>query len=602
MNIEMDSNRLMASLVMLAALMIGAASAAAVAEDSGVNEAAAKRPNVLLILADDTGYTDLGSFAERLTGTPVNEQYYETPNLDRLAKEGTAFSQAYACPLCSPTRASILTGRYAGKIGFTTATPGSVQTFYNQGESPPPGYLAQDSIYWGDDIAEQQALWNGLSLQALPSGQPTDQGRDATTLAEALNEHGYRSAFIGKWHLGGHGSKGYEPHDSGFEEIAYFDAGGSVYFNWRRNWDNHELVHPNMPQKKLYKGTSGMETGEEYLTDDLTKQATHFIRSHMKAKTEQPFFLYFCHFALHGPIQAKKEDIAYYEKKKTKGWNNHTNATYAGMVKSLDESVGSLVDVLEETDQLRNTLIVFMSDNGGVSWPMNQRTRADESRATWNAPLKGGKAMLFEGGIRVPLFFYWKGKIEGGQWVDRPVDCNDIFPTILEMAGVDVKPYEQPAKGPAIDGQSLVGLIKDSGGEQASYNRDTFFWHYPFNVIVHNPVDGMPLTPHSAIRKGSHKLIYDWSGRLWLYNIDEDISETQNLAGSRPKLTRALFAELNEWLNENVADRYLPTLHPGYNPAEDRRPYPFIDYRLLLLGDDFKIKPKSKYSVNNLHN
>ncbi|MDA0347189.1 MAG: sulfatase [Verrucomicrobia bacterium] len=562
---------------------------------------AAKKPNILLILADDTGYTDLGAFAERITGTPTHQQLYETPNLDKLVGEGTAFQQAYACPLCSPTRSSILTGRYAGKIGFTTATPGSVRTFYNQGIAPPPGYLAQDAIYWGDSIREQQALWNGSSLQALPSGQANDLGRDAITLAEALNQDGYRSAFIGKWHLGGHGSKGYEPHDQGFEEIAYIDAGGSVYFDWRKIWDNHKPVHPRMPQDKLYNGKSGKETGEKYLTDDLSAQASAFIRSHVKTRGGQPFFLYFCQLALHGPIQAKKEDVDYFESKPTKGWNNHTNATYAGMVKSLDESVGSLVDVLKETDQLENTLIVFMSDNGGVSWPMNQQTRADDSRATWNAPLKGGKAMLFEGGIRVPLFFYWKGKIKGGQWVDRAVDCNDIFPTILEMAGVDVKPYQKPSLGPAIDGQSLVGLIENPTGEQTSYDRDTFFWHYPFNVIVHNPVDGMPLAPHSAIRKGPHKLIYDWSGRLWLYNIDEDISETQNLAGAKPELTRALFSELNEWLGENVADKYLPTLNPGYNPASDGRSYPFVDYRALLLGDSYKIKPKPRHSVNNLH-
>ncbi len=564
------------------------------------NQQAQDKPNIILILADDTGYTDLGAFAERLTGTPASQQFYETPNLDKLVNEGTAFSQAYACPLCSPTRSSILTGRYAGKIGFTTATPGTVNTFYNQGKTPPPGYLAQDAVFWGDAIKEQQALWNGSSLQALPSGQSNDQGRDATTIAEVLNEVGYRSGFIGKWHLGGHGSKGYEPHDQGFEEIAYSDAGGSAYFNWRKRWDNHKVIHPNMPQERLYSGKSGADTGEEYLTDDLTVQAVDYIRSHVQSEEEQPFFLYFCHFALHGPIQAKKEDIAYFDSKQTKGWNNHTNATYAGMVKSLDESIGSLVGVLEETDQLENTLIVFMSDNGGVSWPMNQKTRADDSRATWNAPLKGGKAMVYEGGIRVPLFFYWKDKIEGGQWVDRAVDCNDIFPTVLEMAGVDLDPFYQPAKGPAIDGQSLSGLIKDPSGEAASYDRDTFFWHYPFNVIVHNPMDDLPLTPHSAIRKGPYKLIYDWSGRLRLYNIEKDVSEKIDLVEKKPKLVQSLFGELNTWLEKNVAEKYYPTLNPGYDPSRDVRDYPFVDLRKKMLGKKYAIQPKPAHSVSHL--
>lgn len=553
------------------------------------------KPNVILILADDLGYMDIGAFAERATGVGVDEQYFETPNLDTLASNGVSFSQAYACPLCAPTRSSILTGKYAGRIGFTTATPPTVRSWYNSGKVPPAGYKAQDAIFWGDPIKEEQALWNGSTLLALPSGQAADLGQDELTLAEVLNEKGYESAFIGKWHLGGHGSEGYDPKSQGFRELAYYDAGGSPYFNWRGEWASKEPHHKEMPQTELFWSSLGEDTGKAYLTDELTAQAQSYIRSHTETKPDQPFFLYFCQFSLHAPLQAKKDEVAYFERKQTRGWNDHDNATYAAMIKSLDDSIGGLLDVLRETEQLEDTLIVFMSDNGGVSWPLNQRTRSEETRPTSNAPFKGGKAMVFEGGIRVPLFFYWKGKIESSQWVDRAVDCNDIFPTILDLAGLDEEPFYE-----SIDGRSVASMLTSDDLEAQEYDRDTFFWHYPFNVIVHNPVDALPLTPHSAIRKGPHKLIYDWSGRLWLYDIENDPSEKRNLAESHPELARSLFAELNLWLEENVEDKYLPTLNPTYRASNDKRGYKFVDLREELLGNAFAIQPKPEESVSHL--
>ena len=170
--------------------------------------AAAKRPNIVFILADDLGYVDINAYAARLTAAKTSEMFYETPHIDRLVREGTSFGQAYACQLCSPTRAGLLTGKIAARIGVTTATPNTVRSFYNQGIAPPSGYLANDALYWGDPIKIQQALLNGSTLEALPSGQPLDQGRDEITIAEALT--GYRSAFIGKCHLGGHGSTAHQ--------------------------------------------------------------------------------------------------------------------------------------------------------------------------------------------------------------------------------------------------------------------------------------------------------------------------------------------------------------------------------------------------------
>lgn len=174
------------------------------------------KPNVIFILADDLGYMDLGAYAKKVSGVPVISQFYETPNIDKMIKEGTAFTQAYANPLCSPTRASVITGKYASKLGFMTATAGSASTPYNRGEKPEPGFTEQNAL-WGDKIPYEQALINSYTNIVLPSGQPQDNGVNEVTLAEALKD--YNSAFLGKWHLGGHGSEGYQPHDSGMVEI-----------------------------------------------------------------------------------------------------------------------------------------------------------------------------------------------------------------------------------------------------------------------------------------------------------------------------------------------------------------------------------------------
>lgn len=543
---------------------------------------AAQRPNIVFILADDLGYTDVNAYARHITGESVDKMFYETPNIDRLAAGGLSFSQAYAYQLCSPTRASLLTGRDAPRIGVTTATPGSARSYYSKNESAPGGYVAQDALYWGDPLKTPQALLNGSTMLALPAGHEGDGGQDAFTFAEALPE--YRSAFIGKWHLGGHGAAGYQPKDQGFEEIAYFDAGGSTYRAWRDAWDQKTKTYPEMPQEELYIGKSGEETGEDYLTDDLSVQAERFIRSHHKEHPDQPFLLYFCEFAVHSPYQAKQDDIDYFEKKPTRGWNDHRDPVYAGMVRSLDDSVGRVMATLDELQLRENTLIVFMSDNGGIGYLKSK----DDTQVTNNAPLKGGKAMLYEGGVRVPLIFSLPGKIPAGAWCDVPVFASDLFPTLVEMGGMDP---ESLREAHSVDGSSLTPLFKDPENSSKGYARDTFIWHYPFNVVPLDPDDGFPLTPRSAIRKGDYKLIFDWNGRVNLYDIRRDISENNNLAEAMPELTRSLFIELNDWLDANVASKYMPALNPDYRADEEPRIRPFVDLRRHFLGPDRAIRP-----------
>ena len=515
----------------------------------GISGCKEQRPNIIFILADDLGYMDVAGYAEKTLGAAPSGQFYETPNLDRLMKEGLSFSRAYANQLCSPTRASLLTGRYASKLGFTTASWPGMPTYHMEGKTPPDGAHAQDVIYHFDKIAEQQAWMNGGSITALRA--------DEITIAEQLTD--YHSAFLGKWHVGGHGAESYQPADQGFEPIAWFDAGGSPYFDWHAKWDNKKLHLPTMAQDELKIGDAGSITGEEYLTDDLTDQALAYLDDRA-GKKDKPFFLYFCHFAVHGPWQSRADYTEYFAGKPSKGWNGHDYAAYAGMIKSLDDSLGALMDKLRETGMDENTLVVFMSDNGGILEVRN-------TPITSNAPLKGGKAMLYEGGTRVPLIVWAPGRVPADAWSDVAVHCTDLFPTLSEVAGYAVE-HE-------IDGQSLVTLLKDPANTNGGYAADTFYWHYPYNVGLKDVDHGLPLTPHSSMVQGDWKLIFDWHGRLELYNLAEDLSEKNNLVEAQPERANEMFEDLKAWLIENVEPRYFPTPNPDYDATQDKRPYPF---------------------------
>ena len=525
-----------------------------------------ERPNIIFILADDYGIMDTQAYASKVLGTSMDSTFYETPNINKLMAEGVSFSQAYANQLCSPTRASILTGKYASRLGFTTAMP-LRETYYNQNLKTPEGYYTHDVLEHKDNIEIEQALINGTSNSAVPTGTDFDAGSDELSIAEALED--YHSAFIGKWHIGGFGAKNYQPADQGFEPLAWFDGGGSAYFDWRKGWDETSKKRfPKMPQDEWEIGDSGNMTKEEYLTDDLTLQALHFLDKRAKIKAE-PFFLYFSHFAVHSPYQGKEEEVTYFENKNTKGWNGHRDPVYASMIKSMDRSVGQLLDKLKETGLEENTLVVFMSDNGGIDRKITPR-----GDGTDNSPFLGGKACLTEGGIRVPLIFRWKGKLKEDQWVDVPVDCTDIYPTILEAAGYDANAI---SKANSLDGQSIMSLLSDTGNVQKKYSKKVHYWHYPFNVIYNSPYEPYALTPHSAILDGNHKLIFDWYGRLRLYNIEEDPFEKNDLALQMPELKDKLFKKLMTWLKENVAQRYWPLINKEYNADHEVRNEPFKD-------------------------
>jgi arylsulfatase A-like enzyme len=524
------------------------------------------KPNIIFILADDFGYMDVQGYAQHTLGTDFEAMYYETPNLNKLMSEGVSFSQAYANQLCSPTRASLLTGKYAARVGVTTAA-GPEPTYFNQNMETPNGSYIHDALYHSDPIKEQQAWMNGSSSSAVPAGSEFDNGKDEMSIAEALTD--YHSAFIGKWHIGGHGARGQQPSDQGFEELVYWDAPGSVYFDWKEKWlTPFGSNSSKRPESDFVLGNIGEETGEEYLTDDMTVQAVNFIKKQARVK-EKPFFLYFCHFAVHTPLQGKDEDIAHFDVKDTKGWNGHENPTYASMVKGLDDSVGSIMRALEETGLEDNTLVVFMSDNGGIATKV-----ANRGTYTDNSPLLGGKATLTEGGIRVPLIFRWKNKIEGGQWSDVAVDCSDILPTLSDIAGYNAKELIDKND---LDGRSMASLLWDVDNKENGYTKDTRYWHYPFNVIYKSPFDMLPLEPHSAIREGDYKLIFDWYGRLYLFDIQNDPYEKNNLAKQLPDKTNDLFDKLMTWTKSNVKETYIPNLNKEYDAQKEERNVPFVN-------------------------
>jgi len=491
---------------------------------------------VIVILADDLGWMDVAAYAARVRGVERSDCYYETPHIDQLADQGMLFTQAYACALCSPARAALLTGQYPARHGFLTASGHTKGSYYSRKMTPKKGYHVHDRKENEAGKTHPAVGFIGPSFTyVLQSGQEQDE-RDALTIAEALK--GYRSAMIGKWHLGGLGVEGYQPGDQGFEEIAYFDHGGSPYFDWQKKWKGV--------------GVTGEDLGFDYLTDDLTERAVRFIKD--CAKKKEPFFLYFPEFAVHSPREAKPEDLAYFEAKPNRGWNGHSMPEYAGVLRGLDNSVGRVVKTLNELGIAENTLLIFVSDNGGIA----------RENATSNAPLRAGKGKLYEGGVRVPFIAYQPGTIKAGSVCDVAIDVTDIFPTLLSFAG-----QGDELSALDIDGQSILPLLSDPENKKKQYTRDTFFWHtagggYDAKKNAYSPTQ-------TAIRKGDFKLIFDDQGYLEFYNISTDLSEEKNLAETMPEKAQELFKLLDTWLDETVPAKYQRLPNPFYDPAANAK-------------------------------
>jgi arylsulfatase A-like enzyme len=434
-------------------------------------------PNIVFILADDLGWADVGCNGGK---------FYETPHIDRLARQGMRFTNAYAaCPVCSPTRASILTGKWPARLHLTDWIPGE------------------------GDAANHRLLvpnWR----QYLPL--------EETNLARALKTAGYVSASVGKWHLGG---PEYYPERQGFDlNVAGTHWGHPASYFWPYEGKTHTVAGLR----------EGGHSGE-YLSDRLTAEAEKFIEQN-KAR---PFFLYLPHYAVHVPLQGKKEIIAKYKAKNPVG--EQKNATYAAMVESVDDSVGQILTKLDALGITDRTIVVFFSDNGGL-WP----------HSTSNAPLRAGKGYLYEGGIREPMIVKWQHHTRPGSTCPVPVASVDFLPTLLEMAGV--KPPDK------VDGESIVPLLEQSG----TVRRSALYWHYPHYW------NGNAVRPAGAVRSGDWKLIEHYEDmRVELFNLKNDLSEANDLAASHPDVTSQLRTLLHDWRQSVGAQ--MPRPNPNFRPA-----------------------------------
>ena len=437
-----------------------------------VLSSALAKPNIVLIYIDDYGWRDVG-----FNGT----KFYETPNADRIAREGMIFRSAYSNgPNCAPSRACLMSGLYSPRHGIYT-------------------------------VANSDRGKASLR-KIIPTKNTTVLADEFVTMAEALKAGGYTTATMGKWHLGK------DPTTQGFD----INIAGREWGSPSGGGYHSPYKYPNLVNKQ--KG--------EYLTDRLGNEAAKFIEAHK----DKPFFLYLTHYAVHTPIQAKPELMSKYQMKPTV--DQQTNAKYAAMIESMDDSVGTVLDTLDRLKLADNTIVVFYSDNGG------------HAGATSNAPLRGSKGMLYEGGIRVPMAVRWPGVAAPGSVCEEPVIGIDLYPTLLEATKT-----KRPAKA-QLDGSSLIPLLKDA---EARLFRPALYWHFPAylqgSTRRHGP---FRTTPSGAVRMGDWKLIeYFDDGTLELYNLTKDMGETSNLAKQQPKQTARLHAMLKAW--RRATDAPVPT-------------------------------------------
>jgi arylsulfatase A-like enzyme len=529
------------------------------------------RPNIVFFLVDDLGWKDLGCYGS---------SFYETPNIDTLCSEGMKFTEAYAaCPVCSPTRGSILTGKYPARLGITD---------------------------WIDWAAALHPARGRLIDVPYIKNMPLDE----KTLAHSLSEGGYRTWHIGKWHLGG---EGHYPEHVGFDvNIGGCEQGSPARGGYFSPWSIPALQAVEVPE-----GT--------YLTEYLTDKAVEMING----ASDKPFFLNMWYYLVHTPIQAPEALIGKYKEKARKlGLDTldpfeeggffpgehkkdkriqrrkiQSDPVYAAMVEMLDTSIGRIIEALKSSGAYRDTLIVFTSDNGGLA--------TAESSPTSNAPLSEGKGWMYEGGVREPLIVSWPGRIAASSVCEEPVSSPDFYPTLLEAAGLPLQPQQH------VDGVSFLPLLtpaafaelppsseggtsektasagspgraadlsqsgkaaggsspgagsaaagtKSSAGTQKLFRRGPIYWHYP-----HYGNQGG--TPGSSVRDGDWKLIYFYETDTYeLYNIKNDPGEERECSGSRPEKFKELQEKLQKWIREIEAK--IPQQNPDYEEWQGREP------------------------------
>lgn len=478
---------------------------------------AQERPNIILFLVDDMGWQDTS--LPFWTQRTVNNDRYHTPNMERLASQGRMFTQAYACSVSTPTRVSLFTGMNAARHRVSS------WTHY------------KDKSHEKPDEVMSYPDWNVNGICQQPGVVRTTE---VTSLAQVLKENGYHTIHCGKAHFGAQGTPGEDPIHMGFEvNIAGHAAGEPGSYFGEENYGNlpgKKRKAAAVPGLEKYHGT------HTFLTEALTLEALQALDRAQKKK--KPFFLYMAHYAIHTPIQP---DPRFYQKYLDRGLPP-VEAAYATLIEGMDKSLGDIMRYLDEKKLAENTVILFMSDNGGLA----AHTRAGQLHVQ-NFPLNSGKGSAYEGGVREPMIVRWPGVVKPNTRCDHYLMIEDFFPTLLEIA--EVKHYETVQKR---DGISFLPLLTDRGKMK---DRD-IYWHYPHKWGPTGP--GIGAT--SSIRSGDWKLVYYYAtGKRELFNIPADIGEKKDLADEKPQLVKKLAKKLGNYLRSVDAQR--PTLTATGKPA-----------------------------------
>lgn len=462
------------------------------------------RPNIILFMVDDMGWQDtsLPFWTERT----VYNDVYETPNMERLAAKGMMFTQAYASSISSPTRCSLLTGANAARHRVTNWT----------------AFKDKPTDIESEVLSLPEWNYNGVSQV-----EGTNNTFVATSFVDILKQSGYHTIHCGKAHFGAIDTPGANPHHFGFEvNISGHAAGGLASYLGENNFGHDATGKPwafnSVPGLEKYWGT------DTFVTEALTIEAIKSLE--YAKKLNQPYFLYMAHYAIHIPIDVDKR---FYQKYIDKGLT-HKEAAYASLIEGMDKSLGDIMDWVEASGDAENTVIIFMSDNGGLSSAANWR---DGELHTQNYPLNSGKGSAYEGGIREPMIVSWPSKVETNSKCDQYLIIEDFYPTILEMAGV--KKYETKQ---VVDGVSFMPLLLQNG--DPSKNR-SLYWNYP-NIWG---LTGPGIAPTCTVREGDWKLIYYYeTGKKELFNITNDISERNNLINVEVKMAKKLSSRLGRYM------------------------------------------------------
>lgn len=489
-----------------------------------VKLSAQPKPNIIFFLVDDMGWQDTS--VPFWTEATAFNRLYHTPAMERLAASGMKFTQAYASSVCSPTRVSLMTGMNAARHRVTNWT------------------LQKNISTDGKDEVLSYPLWNVNGLSPISGIERTVY---ATPLPAILRSNGYHTIHCGKAHWGAIATPGADPKNLGFDvNIAGHAAGGPATYQGLNDFGNSAAD----TSRKVW-AIPGLEKywGQDInLTDALTKEA--MLAMDTALSLQKPFYLYLSHYAIHVPLEP---DHRFYQKYKDQGLPE-SEARYASMIEGMDKSLDDILHYVDEKGIAENTIIIFMSDNGGLS----AHARAGKAH-THNAPLNSGKGSAYEGGIREPMIVRWPGVTKAGSSCNQYIIIEDFFPTILSLANVKAAKKVQH-----VDGISFTGLLKDPQTKRSSRN---LYWHFPNNWGPTGP--GIGAT--STIRSGDWKLIYYYKdARSELFNIKDDIGEQNNLAQQYPAKVKILADQLTGYLKEVKAQRpvFKATGKPAPWPGE----------------------------------